>query len=118
MVKKTKDSTINNKTKQKKRANVTRKVAKSKSSNRTTNKYKITIIKDRCKGCKLCVSYCPMGTLEMSDEMNEKGFNIPRVVSLDTCKGCELCSKYCPDFAIFCECIDNKKVVGDTKKRK
>lgn len=65
-------------------------------------KYSVTIIEDRCKGCKLCVTYCPTGTLEMSKETNPKGYYVPVIVDISTCKGCNLCSKYCPDFAIFC----------------
>jgi 2-oxoglutarate ferredoxin oxidoreductase subunit delta len=94
------------------------KSAKLKSRKPTSKKYKIIIIKDRCKGCKLCVSYCPTETLEMSNEMNVKGYYIPHVVSINRCKGCDLCSKYCPDFAIFSECSDDGKDTQDFNKKK
>ena len=68
-----------------------------------TKEFVITIINDRCKGCKLCVSYCPMGTLKISNTVNHKGFFIPEVIRVSTCKGCNQCSRMCPDFAIFSE---------------
>ena len=64
--------------------------------------YKITILEDRCKGCKLCVIYCPTDTLEMSNNVNIKGNFIPKIKNIKACKGCNLCFKFCPDFAIFC----------------
>ena len=82
------------------------------SKSESKKKYKVTIIKDRCKGCKLCVLFCPSGTLEMSQEINSKGYILPKVVDISKCKGCNLCFKYCPDFAIYCEeakGTDNKK---------
>jgi 2-oxoglutarate ferredoxin oxidoreductase subunit delta len=73
-----------------------------KTPKRTNKQYVITIIEDRCKGCSLCVTFCPSDTLKVSDEPNQKGVFVPMVVDISTCKGCNLCSKYCPDFAIFC----------------
>lgn len=64
--------------------------------------YQIKIIDDRCKGCRLCVLYCPTDTLEMSKNVNKLGNFIPVVKNIKTCKGCYLCFKFCPDFAIFC----------------
>ena len=78
-------------------------------SGKNGSRYKITIIKDRCKGCELCVTYCPTETLNMSKDINEKGYFIPKVKDISRCKGCDQCSKFCPDFAIFCT---------DTKKKK
>jgi 2-oxoglutarate ferredoxin oxidoreductase subunit delta len=76
-----------------------------KKNKRGKNKkqYQIYILKDRCKGCKLCVLYCPTDTLEMSDEVNINGNFIPRIIDLEKCKGCKLCFKMCPDFALYVE---------------
>ncbi len=87
----------------KKSAKKTGRKASGKAGGKAKKKYKITIIAERCKGCKLCVTYCPTDTLEMSEKINEKGYFVPQVVNISKCKGCNLCSKYCPDFAIFCE---------------
>ena len=79
-------------------------MVKDKTKNtQPVKKFRIIIIEDRCKGCKLCVSYCPTETLGMSDRTNKKGYFVPEVINIKNCKGCDLCSKYCPDFAIYCE---------------
>ena len=85
--------------------------------NKPKKQYVITIIEDRCKGCNLCVTFCPSDTLKVSDEPNQKGVFVPRVVDISTCKGCNLCSNYCPDFAIFCsDKSESKKMVKGRSK--
>jgi 2-oxoglutarate ferredoxin oxidoreductase subunit delta len=79
-----------------------KKTQSKKKSKVSSRKQDIRIIKDRCKGCQLCVIYCPTDTLIMSDEVNEKGNFVPIVKDINLCKGCNLCFKFCPDFAIFC----------------
>ena len=36
--------------------------------------YKHQIIEDRCKGCGLCVNVCPKNVLEISKDINTKGY--------------------------------------------
>ena len=64
---------------------------------------KIEVDKERCKGCRLCIEYCPKGRLSQSDELNEKGY-FPVVVteteSETTCTGCATCGLVCPEVAI------------------
>jgi 2-oxoglutarate ferredoxin oxidoreductase subunit delta len=81
-----------------------------KSQKKKTKRYQITIIKDRCKGCGLCVLYCPKEVLEMSKEINVKGNFIPQVKKIKNCIGCNLCFKFCPDFAIYCSNNSIKKM--------
>jgi 2-oxoglutarate ferredoxin oxidoreductase subunit delta len=50
----------------------------------------IEIIEKYCKGCHICVEFCPKQVLEM------RGF-IAAVKDLEACIKCEL---RCPDFAI------------------
>ena len=59
------------------------------------------IIRSRCKGCELCVRYCPRDVLEISDEMNEKGYHPPRAVHPEQCVACRLCELLCPEFCIY-----------------
>ena len=61
----------------------------------------IHLILERCKGCQLCVTYCPRGVLEMSYLFNSKGYHPPQVRHPELCVACGLCSMLCPEFAIF-----------------
>jgi 2-oxoglutarate ferredoxin oxidoreductase subunit delta len=61
---------------------------------------RVSINKDRCKGCEYCVEFCPTGALAMSQEMNAKGYLLPELVDKDKCLGCGLCEAICPDFGI------------------
>lgn len=57
------------------------------------NNVKIEIIEKYCKGCHICVEFCPKDVLEM------KGFTAA-VKNLDACIKCMQCELRCPDFAI------------------
>ncbi len=53
----------------------------------------LIIYQDRCKGCGICVAFCPRGALSL----NERG-RIAREV--EKCNLCGICETFCPDFAI------------------
>ncbi len=61
---------------------------------------KIIIDKRLCKGCGICVEFCPQKILELGDEIDERGLHLPTAVRPDECKACSICELYCPDFAI------------------
>ena len=63
----------------------------------------VYIIPERCKGCKLCIQFCPRDVLRESESVNAKGYHIPEVKSGNdsACVHCEFCSLVCPEFAIF-----------------
>lgn len=61
---------------------------------------RVTVIRERCKGCEYCVQFCPTDVLEMSPDFNAKGYHFPRVANGRDCSGCDLCGMYCPDFAV------------------
>lgn len=56
----------------------------------------------RCKGCNICVEFCPTGVLELID-----GKAVP--VALERCNVCNLCDLRCPDFAITVFPIDEEQ---------
>lgn len=59
----------------------------------------VTIEKERCKGCGLCVKFCPKGLLGIASESNESGY-FPAEVLKEGCVGCLSCALMCPDTAI------------------
>jgi 2-oxoglutarate ferredoxin oxidoreductase subunit delta len=63
----------------------------------------IFLIPERCKGCKLCIAFCPQQVLQESSQINAKGYHTPEVASgkEDACVHCEFCTMVCPEFAIF-----------------
>lgn len=77
---------------------------------------KIKINQDRCKGCLLCVSFCPKGLVKKSAKLNQRGLNfvefsrrdklskggIPPKAGdvLTECSGCMQCAVICPDCCI------------------
>lgn len=60
----------------------------------------VTIEKNRCKGCELCVRACPQQIIQMSTEINVKGYFYAEVFDQPRCIGCTLCGLTCPDLAI------------------
>lgn len=60
---------------------------------------RVTIDKERCKGCGYCTEFCPRDVLKMSEEIGPKGYNFAVVVDPDKCVSCGLCEIICPEFA-------------------
>lgn len=61
---------------------------------------KITIDKERCKGCGYCVEYCPREVLEQTKELSPKGYLLVAVKDETRCLACGFCEAICPEFAI------------------
>jgi 2-oxoglutarate ferredoxin oxidoreductase subunit delta len=60
----------------------------------------VLIHKERCKGCELCIEFCPRSVLTRSRDFNAKGYHYP-VATTDGCINCRLCLTVCPEYAIF-----------------
>jgi len=54
-----------------------------------------------CKGCGLCVQFCPTGVLSFN-EWDER----PIVVKPENCTACHWCDTHCPDLAIVVKPLD------------
>lgn len=56
----------------------------------------VTIDREQCKGCELCIPACRPGVLAMSVEVNAIGYRYPELAP--GCTGCRACHAVCPDF--------------------
>jgi 2-oxoglutarate ferredoxin oxidoreductase subunit delta len=56
---------------------------------------RVTVFPNWCKGCNLCVEFCPTDVLEQGED----GRVI--VAHPERCTACRWCELHCPDFAIF-----------------
>jgi 2-oxoglutarate ferredoxin oxidoreductase subunit delta len=54
----------------------------------------IEINRELCKGCGICVAFCPKKILELDEHEKAK------VINPDECQYCGLCELRCPDLAI------------------
>ena len=55
---------------------------------------------ERCKGCELCVNFCPRGLIRMAERFNSNGFHPAYVEDREACTGCCFCAIMCPEVAI------------------
>jgi 2-oxoglutarate ferredoxin oxidoreductase subunit delta len=68
-----------------------------------------TIDSDRCKGCGLCVAVCPKNVLEISKQVNAKGYFPAYQARPEDCIACAMCCTMCPDVAITITEIEEEK---------
>ncbi|MFA5156462.1 MAG: 4Fe-4S dicluster domain-containing protein [Candidatus Omnitrophota bacterium] len=61
---------------------------------------KLKIDKEKCKGCLLCVAFCPKGLIKKSKALNKKGFAFVEFKDNGECAGCKMCAAICPDCCI------------------
>jgi 2-oxoglutarate ferredoxin oxidoreductase subunit delta len=71
-----------------------------KAKGRKITRFQVKIEEDRCKGCGLCIAYCPVKHLAFSKDFNKKGRKYARVKGGNQCIGCGACFLICPDVAI------------------
>lgn len=56
--------------------------------------YQVTIDKNFCKNCLICLNICPKEVFGI--DTNHEIY----IKNLEDCIGCKLCENLCPDFAI------------------
>jgi len=71
-------------------------------------KSKVTVYPDWCKGCGICVEFCPAKVLELSDQGKAT------VMREDDCIRCGFCELHCPDFAIV---VRDKQPIKEDKPK-
>jgi 2-oxoglutarate ferredoxin oxidoreductase subunit delta len=64
----------------------------------------VTIFGTWCKGCGICIEFCPQGVFEAN------GQGKPVVVYGDQCTACHWCDTHCPDMAITVRRLDPEEV--------
>jgi ferredoxin len=52
----------------------------------------VSVSADKCTGCESCVESCPLGAIEMKDDV--------AVINPETCGECGACVDVCPSQAI------------------
>ncbi len=66
------------------------------------NSVKISVRREWCKSCGICIEFCPKDVLVPDDQ--EK----PILKNIDACIKCGFCELRCPDFAITVEGAEEK----------
>jgi 2-oxoglutarate ferredoxin oxidoreductase subunit delta len=62
-------------------------------------KFQVIVDSNYCKGCGLCVYFCPKKELTISGKKNKKGY-LCAEFSGNECTGCLRCGLICPDAAL------------------
>ena len=66
---------------------------------------RVTVFANWCKGCGLCVAFCPKKVFEEDAEGH------PVVAHPELCSACNWCTMHCPDFAIVLK-VEDERVEG------
>ncbi len=65
---------------------------------------KVIFDENRCKGCELCTTACPLKLVVMDENrINARGYHPATVHDKERCTGCASCARICPDVAIRVE---------------
>ncbi len=64
---------------------------------------------NRCKGCELCTTVCPVKIVQMNkSRINVKGYHPASVDEMEKCIACANCATICPDAVITVETIEEE----------
>jgi 2-oxoglutarate ferredoxin oxidoreductase subunit delta len=70
------------------------------TSRRRKGLVRVEINENLCKGCDICIEFCPADVFEKSNKLNHKGYYLPIITQMEECNGCRICDLMCPEFAI------------------
>lgn len=60
----------------------------------------IEIEEELCKGCLLCLAFCPKEAIAVSEKINAGGYTVVSFNGNGACTGCAVCALVCPEVAI------------------
>jgi 2-oxoglutarate ferredoxin oxidoreductase subunit delta len=64
----------------------------------------VTLFGTWCKGCGICIEFCPQGVFEAN------GQGRPVIAHPERCTACHWCDTHCPDMAITVRRLDPEEV--------
>lgn len=70
-------------------------------------RYSIRLYGKWCKGCGLCIAFCPKGVF--TEDTENALVSAPIVAYPERCVACQWCVTHCPDFAIVVEKVNDSK---------
>ena len=68
--------------------------------------YRVTVLNERCDGCRLCTVFCPLEVLVIGAATNSRMLHFAEVSDPSACLGCGLCERLCPTASIFVSELD------------
>jgi 2-oxoglutarate ferredoxin oxidoreductase subunit delta len=66
----------------------------------TKRQFRVSIDRELCKSCELCLPACPRHLLALSAALNRKGCHPAEIARQAECLGCLKCARMCPEAAI------------------
>ncbi len=60
-------------------------------------RFKAMIQAEYCKGCGICLAFCPEKTLIWAEKLNSFGYPVVELADEKACRGCLQCFLMCPD---------------------
>jgi 2-oxoglutarate ferredoxin oxidoreductase subunit delta len=61
---------------------------------------KVVFDEAKCKGCGICVYFCPKKVIQMADRINAKGYHPAYLADEGNCISCGTCGRMCPDAVV------------------
>jgi len=53
-----------------------------------------------CKGCQICMEFCPKKSISPADKLNAAGYLPASYNDKGECTGCAICALVCPEVCI------------------